>query len=329
MAAPETGPLFDNARNRFVVHPVVYQDVYDMGKKAEAAFWTVGEVRLDKDKQQFDALPPGQQHFIKHVLAFFAASDGIVNENLAQRFMVEIKMPEARFFYGLQIGIETIHSVMYSLLLELYVSNVQERDMLFNAIQTIPTIQGKAVWAEKYITSTTSFATRMLAFALVEGLFFSSSFAAIYFLKTKGVLPGLTFSNELIARDEGLHTDFAVLLYTRYIENRLPESQVHAMVQEAVALEDEFVRSALPVSLLGMNQDLMCQYVHFVADRLLTCLGYSKLWDVDCPFAFMVNISVENKTNFFERTVSEYRRTNVMLTAKHTTENPFTFTTTF
>lgn len=324
-------PLFDETRNRYVLHPVVYQDVYDLAERAEAALWTTGEVPLKDDKRQFDALPAETQLWIKHVLAFFAASDGIVNENLAQRFMVEIKMPEARYFYGIQIGIETIHSKMYSILLELYVSDVQERLALFDAIHTIPTIQAKAVWAETYIGSTASFATRLLAFALVEGLFFSSSFAAIYFLKGKGILPGLTFSNELIARDEGLHMDFAVLLYNQYLsgDQKLTEAFVHAMVRDAVALEDDFVCSALPVSLLGMNQDLMCQYVHYVADRLLSCLGYTKLWNVECPFGFMMNISIENKTNFFERRVSEYKRTNVMMNAKQHSTNAFQLTKDF
>ncbi len=308
-------PLLVETRNRFVLHPIQHFDVYQMAEHAEEAFWTTGEVDLSKDREDWQKLTKDQRFFIEQVLAFFAASDGIVIENLGLRFMQEVQQPEARYFYGIQIGIETIHSKMYSMLIDTYVQNETRRLELFDAINTMPCIKKKADWALKYLHNADSFACRLLAFACVEGLFFSSSFAAIYYIKTLGLLPGLTQSNELIARDEGLHTEFAVLLYTKYVQNKLSSHAVHDLFREAVAIEETFVCESLPVRLLGMNQDLMCQYVRYVADRLLVSLGYTKLWNVVNPLDFMVNLSTETKTNFFERRVTEYKRANVAGTA--------------
>lgn len=306
-------PLLQEERSRFVLHPVVNWDVYDMAETAEAAVWTTGDVDLSRDLAHWrDELTEEQRYFIEMVLAFFAASDGIVIENLAVRFMSEVKMPEARYFYGIQLGIETIHSKMYSVLIDVYVDNEDRQMELFNAVERLPCIKAKADWAIKYIESEEApFGMRLMAFALVEGVFFSSSFAAIFYLKRLGKMPGLTFSNELISRDEGLHTDFAVLLYTKYVKHKLSQETVHEMFTEAVQIEESFVCDCLPVNLLGMNQKLMCQYVRFVADRLLTCLGYEKIWNVSNPFDFMDNISTETKTNFFEARVGEYKRNNV------------------
>jgi len=282
--------------------------MYAMAEKAEEAIWTTGEVRLNRDPADWDKLTSDQRYFLENVLAFFAASDGIVIENLGQRFMSEVKAPEARYFYGIQVGMETVHSKMYSILISTYVRDTDRRNALFNAIETMPCVKEKADWALQYIQSeTASFGTRILAFACVEGIFFSSSFAAIYFVKTLSLLPGLTQSNELIARDEGLHTEFAVLLYTHYLKGKLTQDEVHKIVSEVVDIECRFVCEGLPVSLLGMNQDLMCQYVHYVADRLLLSLGYDKIWEATNPFPFMDNISTETKTNFFERRVTEYK----------------------
>ena len=300
--------LTQNDDTRFVLHPINYQDVYAMGEMAEAAFWTTGEVDLSKDLRDWNALTPNQRYFIEQVLAFFAASDGIVIENIAARFMSEVTMPEARYFYGLQLGIETIHSKMYSLLIDTYIQDPARRIELLRAVTLTPCIAAKAQWALQYLQSTASFPTRLLAFACVEGIFFSASFAAIYYIKTLGVLPGLTHSNELIARDEGLHTEFAVLLYNRYVDERLSVSEAHRVVGDATATEIQFVRESLPVALVGMNADMMCQYVQYVADRLLLSLGYPVLFGQTCPFDFMMNIATETKTNFFERRVSEYKR---------------------
>lgn len=295
--------------NRFVLHPVNYKDVYAMGETAEAAFWTTGEVDLSKDIRDWQSLTANQRFFIEQVLAFFAASDGIVIENIAARFMRDVTMPEARYFYGLQLGIETIHSKMYSLLIDTYIQDPVRRQDLLQAVTKTPCIAAKAEWALQYLQSEAPFATRLLAFACVEGIFFSASFAAIYYIKTLGVLPGLTQSNELIARDEGLHTEFAVLLYNRYIgDARLSTVDAHQVVAAATASEIQFVRESLPVALVGMNADLMCQYVSYVADRLLLSLGYPVLYGATCPFDFMMNIATETKTNFFERRVSEYKR---------------------
>jgi ribonucleoside-diphosphate reductase beta chain len=312
--ARESEPLLVETRNRFVLHPVEHTDVYAMAEQAEAAFWTTGEVDLSKDVEDWKKLSKPQQLFIEQVLAFFAASDGIVMENLAMRFMREVCMPEARYFYGIQMGIETIHSKMYSLLIDTYVQDHARRIELFEAIQRNPTIERKAQWTLQHMSSDAPFGERLLAFACVEGIFFSSSFAAIYYIKTLGLLPGLTQSNELIARDEGLHTEFAVLLYTRHLRNRLSTSDAHAMVAAAVDAEMFFVEHSLPVAFLGMNASLMQQYVKYVGDRLLLSLGYPVLYQAQCPFDFMMNIGTETKTNFFERRVSEYKRANIRQT---------------
>ena len=294
---------------RFVLHPVNHPDLYAMGETAEAAFWTTGEVDLSKDLRDWHALSANQRHFIEQVLAFFAGSDGIVIENIAARFMQDITIPEARYFYGLQLGIETIHSKMYSLLIDTYIQDHTRRLELLTAVANTPCIAAKAEWALQYLQSDAPFSTRLLAFACVEGIFFSASFAAIYYIKTLGVLPGLTHSNELIARDEGLHTDFAVLLYTRYWpETRLPAAAAHNIVVAATECEMQFVRESLPTALVGMNAELMCEYVRYVADRLLLSLGYSIVYGAKCPFDYMMNIATETKTNFFERRVSEYKR---------------------
>jgi ribonucleoside-diphosphate reductase subunit M2 len=282
-----------------------------MYKKAEASFWTAEEVDLSSDAKDWESLNDGERHFIKHVLAFFAASDGIVLENLAGRFMTDVQLPEARAFYGFQIAIENIHSEMYSLLLETYIKDPMEKARLFQAIDTIPAVQKKAEWALKWISAKNRFAERLVAFACVEGIFFSGSFCAIYWLKKRGLMPGLTFSNELISRDEGLHCDFACLLYSN-MENKLEESTIHDIVREAVALEIEFCTEALPASLVGMNDKLMGQYIEMCADRLLTSLGCSKIWNTANPFEFMELISLQGKTNFFEKRVGEYQKAGVM-----------------
>ena len=298
-------------RSRFVIHPVRYHDVYDMGEIAEEALWTTGEVDLSRDQSDLRKLTEKQRHVIEMVLAFFAASDGIVIENLCESFLCKVKMPEARYFYGIQAGIETVHSKMYSLLLDCYVSDVDQRHRLFNAVTELPSIQRKAEWALSYIDSSKPFAMQLLAYACVEGIYFSSSFAFIFYVKTLGMLPGLTFSNELISRDEGLHTEFAVLLYKKYIKHRLSEEDAHAIVRSAVECEQLFVDTCLPDMLLGMNQKLMKQYVEFVADRLLKSVGYAPIYAATNPFDFMDNLSTETKSNFFEKRVAEYKRSGV------------------
>ncbi len=310
-AADANEPLLQESRTRFVIHPVQHHDVYRMAETAEECLWTTGEVDLSRDSADLKKLTPEQKHVIEMILAFFAASDGIVIENLCQSFLTKVMMPEARYFYGIQAGIETIHSKMYSILIDAYVNDHTRQLALFNAINELPSIKQKAEWALQYIDDTRSFATQLLAYACVEGIHFSSSFAFIFFLRTKGLLPGLTFSNELISRDEGLHTDFACLLYTKYVVNKLTEDEAFAIVREAVEIEHTFVKSCLPDMLLGMNQKLMMNYVEFVADRLLVCLGYSRIWSTQNPFDFMDNISIETKTNFFEGRVAEYKRSGV------------------
>jgi ribonucleotide reductase beta subunit family protein with ferritin-like domain len=307
-----TNLLTRTDNSRFVLHPINYHDVYAMGEQAESAFWTTGEVDLSKDGKDWVSLTDNQRHFIEQVLAFFAGSDGIVIENLAARFMNEVTMPEARYFYGLQLGIETIHSKMYSLLIDTYIQDPIRRRNLLQSVVHTPCIAAKANWALRYVQGADNFATRLLAFACVEGIFFSASFAAIYYIKTLGVMPGLTQSNELIARDEGLHTEFAVLLYTRYLaDQRLSTEDAHRVVLEATDCELQFVSESLPVGLVGMNAILMREYVRFVADRLLLSLGYPVIYGAVCPFDFMMNIATETKTNFFERRVSEYKRAGV------------------
>ncbi len=303
-------PLLAENPNRFVLFPIQNPQVWEFYKKAEASFWTAEEIDLSQDQKDWNNLNDNERHFIKHVLAFFAASDGIVNENLAINFMQEVQMPEARCFYGFQIMMENIHSETYSLLIDTYIKDPKEKDYLFNALETVPAVQRKGQWALTWINSE-NFAERLIAFAAVEGIFFSGSFCSIFWLKKRGLMPGLTFSNELISRDEGLHCDFACLLYS-YLENKLPEERVQAIIRDAVTIEQEFVTDALPVSLIGMNARTMSQYIEFVADRLLVSLGCAKIYNASNPFDFMEMISVQGKTNFFEKRVAEYQKAGVM-----------------
>lgn len=299
-------------KDRFVLFPITHGDIWQMYKKAEASFWTAEEVDLSSDLQDWNQkLNEDERYFIKHVLAFFAASDGIVNENLAVHFLQEVQYPEARCFYGFQVMIENIHSEMYSLLIDTYIRDVTEKDRLLRAIDTVPCIGKKAEWALRWI-SKGSFAERLIAFAAVEGIFFSGSFCSIFWLKKRGLMPGLSFANELISRDEGLHCDFACLLYTAHMQNRLSDAEVQRIICDAVAIEKEFVSDSLPVRLIGMNADLMCQYIEFVADRLLLALGSTKAFNATNPFDFMELISLQGKTNFFERRVGEYQKSGVM-----------------
>jgi len=278
---------------------------------AEASFWTAEEIDLGQDLNDWKSLSDGERHFISHVLAFFAASDGIVNENLAENFVAEVQYTEAKFFYGFQIAMENIHSETYSLLIDTYIKNADERDHLFNAIEHMDCVKKKAEWALRWIDKG-NFMERLVAFAAVEGIFFSGSFCSIFWLKKRGLMPGLTFSNELISRDEGLHCDFACHLYTKHLVNKLPVEQVTEIIKDAVEIEKEFVTDALPVRLIGMNSELMCQYIEFVADRLLLELGCSKVWNSKNPFDFMDMISLEGKTNFFEKRVGDYQKAGVM-----------------
>lgn len=297
-------------KDRFVLFPIKYDEIWEMYKKAEASFWTAEEIDLSGDLKDWGRLTPGEKHFIKHVLAFFAASDGIVNENLTVNFMREVQIPEARSFYGFQIMIENIHSETYSLLIDTYIKDTDEKRTLFNAIETVPYVKKKAEWALHWIESK-SFIERLVAFAAVEGIFFSGSFCAIFWLKKRGLMPGLSFSNELISRDEGLHCDFACLLY-KMIQNKLSKKRVHEIIENAVEIEKEFICDALPVDLIGMNSKLMSQYIEFVADRLLVALGYPKIYYAINPFDFMELISLQGKTNFFEKRVGEYQKAGVM-----------------
>lgn len=309
-------PLLDTNNNRFTLYPIQYWDIFEMYKKAKASIWMVEEVDLSRDLQDWNNLNFNEKKFLCHVLAFFAASDGIVNENLVEKLYSEVQVPEVLAFYSVQIFMETIHSEMYSLLIDTYIKDAQEKEKLFNAIQTIPCIRKKAEWALKWIHDTkNTFSDRVLAFAAVEGIFFSGSFAAIYWFKKRGLLPGLTFSNELISRDEGLHTDFACLLF-KYLGKKPPESQIREVIREAVDLEIEFLSEALPVSLIGMNKTSMGDYIKFVADRLLVELGLPKYYQTKNPFEFMDNISIEGKTNFFEKRNAEYQKCNVMSSRK-------------
>ncbi|MES2591966.1 MAG: ribonucleoside-diphosphate reductase small subunit [Bacteroidota bacterium] len=304
-------PILKENKDRFVLFPIKHHDIWEMYKKAEASFWTAEEIDLNPDLQDWEnKLNDDEKHFIKHVLAFFAASDGIVNENLAVNFMNEVQYPEARCFYGFQIMMENIHSETYSLLIDSYIKDPKEKDRLFHSIDTLPCVGKKAEWAIKWIGNG-SFAERLIAFAAVEGIFFSGSFCSIFWLKKRGLMPGLTFSNELISRDEGLHCDFACLLYSQ-LDNPLPQEQVTAIITNAVEIEKEFVSDALPVRLIGMNADMMCQYIEFVADRLLVALGCPKTYNATNPFDFMELISLQGKTNFFEKRVAEYQKSGVM-----------------
>lgn len=304
-------PLLQENPNRFVLFPIKHNDIWQMYKQAEASFWTAEEIDLGSDMTDWVKLNEGEQHFIKHVLAFFAASDGIVNENLAEQFLKEVQVPEARCFYGFQIAIENIHSETYSLLIDTYIKDPIEKDKLFHAIDTVPAVQKKASWALRWINNENSFAERLVAFAAVEGIFFSGSFCSIFWLKKRGLMPGLSFSNELISRDEGLHCDFACLLYGQLL-NKLSEDRIREIICDAVAIEKEFISEALPVSLIGMNADMMKQYIEFVADRLLVALGYSKVYHATNPFPWMELISLQGKTNFFEKRVAEYQKAGVM-----------------
>lgn len=299
--------------NRMTIFPIKYHDIWNMYQKAVAAFWVPAEVDLTKDMDDWNALSENERFFIKNVLAFFGSSDTIVNINLGERFLNDVQIMEAKFFYGFQITIENIHSEMYSLLIDTYIKDVHDKDRLFNAIQTIPCVKTKADWCFKWISDTeSSFAQRLLAFAIVEGVFFSGAFASIFWLKEKGVMPGLAFSNELISRDEALHVEFALLMYSM-IQNRLPQDVVHAMIADAVKVEKEFITESIPCSLLGMNSELMCTYIEFVADRLLLQCDYERVFNVSNPFPFMDRISIQNRTNFFESRVSEYSKANVGL----------------
>lgn len=304
-------PILQENLKRFVLFPIQHHDIWKFYKNAVASFWTAEELDLSQDIKDWETLNDGERHFISHVLAFFAASDGIVNENLVENLMAMVQYPEARSFYGFQVAIENIHSEVYSLLIDTYIKDPKEREHLFNAIETVPCVKKKADWALQRIKSDSSFAELLIAFAVVEGIYFSGSFCAIFWLKKRGLMPGLTFSNELISRDEGLHTDFACLLYRDHIKNKLPKELVTKIVTDAVEIEKEFITDALPVDLIGMNAREMSQYIEFVADRLLTQLECDKAYNVKNPFPFMEMISLQGKTNFFEKRVGEYRKAGV------------------
>jgi ribonucleoside-diphosphate reductase subunit M2 len=299
-------PLLAPDDNRFVMFPIQDQSIWKMYKKQVDCFWRAEEIDLSKDQAHWDALENDERYFISMILAFFAASDGIVLENLAARFMTDVQLSEARAFYGFQIAMENIHNESYSLLIESYIKNTEEKNRLFHAIDNFPCIKKKSDWAQKWMhDNRSSFATRLVAFACVEGIFFSGAFCSIYWLKKRGLMPGLTFSNELISRDEALHTEFAVLLYNK-LQKRMTKARIHEIIKEAVEIETEFICEALPCRLIGMNSQLMTQYVQFVADRLCLQLGYDKIYNVSNPFDFMELISLESKTNFFEKRVDSY-----------------------
>ncbi|PPK88148.1 ribonucleoside-diphosphate reductase beta chain [Neolewinella xylanilytica] len=304
-------PILVENPNRFVLFPIQHDDIWRYYKDNEACFWTAEEIDLSADLNDWNnKLNDNERYFIKHVLAFFAASDGIVNENLAENFVAEVQYTEAKFFYGFQIMMENIHSETYSLLIDTYINDGAEKDHLFNAIETMPCVQKKAEWALRWIDNG-SFAERIVAFAAVEGIFFSGSFCSIFWLKKRGLMPGLTFSNELISRDEGMHCDFACLLYNDHIQYKLEDGMVTKIIKDAVEIEKEFVSDSLPVNLIGMNADMMCQYIEFVADRLLVELGEKKVWNVENPFPWMDMINLQGKTNFFEKRVGEYQKAGV------------------
>jgi len=307
----KSDPLLKENPRRWVLFPIQYPAIYEMYKKHEASFWTAEEIDLAQDSKDWETLNDGEQHFVKHILAFFAASDGIVLENLASRFSTEIQVPEARAFYGFQIAMENIHSETYSLLIEQYVRDPVEKERVFDAIHTMPAVEEKAQWAVQWMNEDNSFAERVVAFACVEGILFSGSFCAVYWLKKRGLMPGLTFSNELISRDEGLHAEFACLVYGM-LQHQLPEDVVHDIVRGAVDAERKFICEALPCDLIGMNSELMTRYIEFVADRLLSALGHSKIFGSSNPFDWMELISLQGKTNFFEKRVGEYQKAGVM-----------------
>lgn len=309
-------PLLASDDKRFVMFPIQDKNIWNMYKKQIDCFWRTEEIDLTKDLDNWNNLNKDEQFYISMILAFFAASDGIVLENLAVRFMKDVKLAEARAFYGFQIAMENIHSETYSLLIETYIKNDEHKEQLFNAIENFPCIKKKSDWAKKWIDDESScFATRLVAFACVEGIFFSGAFCSIFWLKKRGIMPGLTFSNELISRDEALHTEFAILLYNKLV-NKINEEKIHHIIKNAVEIEMEFICTALPCRLIGMNAILMTQYIQFVADRLSLQLGYSKIYHVSNPFDFMELISIESKTNFFEKRVSEYALSNKTKTSE-------------
>ncbi len=308
-------PLLTENKNRFVLFPIQHNDIWQMYKQAEASFWTAEEIDLSPDLADWEKLNEGEKHFVSHVLAFFAASDGIVNENLAVNFLSEVQYPEAKCFYGFQVMMENIHSETYSLLIDTYIKDSREKTKLFNALDTVPCVAKKGEWALKWINSET-FVERLIAFAAVEGIFFSGSFCSIFWLKKRGLMPGLSFSNELISRDEGLHCEFACLLYTHYIQNKLSQERVYEIITDAVMIEKEFITEALPVALIGMNAQLMAQYIEYVADFWLERLGYERYYNTPNPFDFMTTISLQGKTNFFEKRVAEYQKAGVMSSEK-------------
>ena len=294
--------------NRFVMFPLKYHDIWELYKEEQHSFWTAEEIDLAQDITDWEEkLNDNERHYIKNVLAFFAASDGIVNENLAENFLKEVQYPEAKSFYGFQIAMENIHSETYSLLIDTYIKDPAERDRLFNAIETVPSVKKKAQWALKWIDSE-SFAERLIAFAAVEGIFFSGSFCSIFWLKKRGLMPGLSFSNELISRDEGLHCRFACLLHNKYVQNKVSESRIKEIICDAVEIEKEFITESLPVSLIGMNEKLMSQYIEFIADYWLVVLGCSKVYNSENPFDFMDMLSLQGKTNFFEKRNPDYQK---------------------
>jgi ribonucleoside-diphosphate reductase beta chain len=305
-------PILEANNNRFVLFPIQHDDIWSFYKRAEASFWTAEEIDLAPDLVDWEnKLNDDEKHFIKHVLAFFAASDGIVNENLAENFLSEVQYTEAKFFYGFQIAMENVHSETYSLLIDTYIKDTKEKNHLFNAIETLDCVKKKADWALRWIDEG-NFAERLVAFAAVEGIFFSGSFCAIFWLKKRGLMPGLSFSNELISRDEGLHCDFACLLYNNHVQNKMTEEEIRTIILDAVEIEKEFVTDAIPVRLIGMNSESMSQYIEFVADRLLMELGCKKEYDAANPFDFMDMISIQGKTNFFEKRVGEYQKAGVL-----------------
>jgi len=300
--------ILQENKDRFVMFPLKYHDIWEMYKQAEHSFWTAEEIDLAQDLTDWnEKLNADEKHFIKMVLAFFAASDGIVNENLAENFLKEVQYPEAKSFYGFQIAMENVHSETYSLLIDTYIKDSAEKDRLFHAIDNFPSIMKKADWALKWINSE-SFAERLIAFAAVEGIFFSGSFCSIFWLKKRGLMPGLAFSNELISRDEGLHCQFATLLHNRYVQNKVSPERIQEIITSAVEIEKEFITESLPVSLIGMNSKLMEQYIQFTADFWLQALGCQKVYNVENPFDFMDMISLQGKTNFFEKRVAEYQK---------------------
>jgi ribonucleoside-diphosphate reductase beta chain len=310
-----TEPILEENENRFVLFPIEHNDIWKFYKKSEASFWTAEEIDLEADLIDWNnKLNDDERYFIKHVLAFFAASDGIVNENLAENFLAEVQYTEAKFFYGFQVMMENIHSETYSLLIDTYIQDKKEKDKLFNAIETLDCVKKKANWALNWIDNG-SFAERLIAFAAVEGIFFSGSFCSIFWLKKRGLMPGLSFSNQLISRDEGMHCDFACLLYNEHLVNKLPKETIEKIIVDAVNIEKEFVTDALPVKLIGMNADLMTQYIEFVADRLLVELGNKKVYNATNPFDFMDMISLQGKSNFFEVRVGEYQKASVTNTS--------------